>query len=274
MTDIITIPEIHAGLPALTAGIASGMYSIRLYLRMPAGWVCETGEMPRTEHMPFMRLHMWKGVYYRMGIICGAVVFLYLIRHIFCFCFFPASAVCIILALIALSAAAQADSIYFILPDQLTAFILAAGIFSGFSCDLARLFLPEILHLFPTLPDPSFYPAFRCRTFCDFLTVFPFSSSFNSAAGALLSFLTILFCAVLSLFISGHQGIGAGDIKLIGACGALTGVSSVPFLIFFASSGVLCSALKDVIFRKYSPGSAKPAGPWIFVSSAACLLLF
>ena len=104
MTDIITIPEIHAGLPALTAGIASGMYSIRLYLRIPAGWVCETGEMPRTEHMPFMRLHMRKGVYYRMGIICGAVVFLYLIRHIFCFCFFPASAVCIILALIALSA--------------------------------------------------------------------------------------------------------------------------------------------------------------------------
>lgn len=240
MTEIILFSEIQIILWPPVFGAAAGICSVLLYLKMPAGWLCDAGERPRTEHMPSMRRQLQRHGS-AAGTGCAAAVCLYLIRCLqIPSCTTPASAAAAVLALIALSAAAQADAVYLIIPDQLTAFVLASGFFS------------ELAFGRPSLLSATVY----------------------SLGGAASGFLVMLLCAALSLLLGGRQGIGAGDIKLTGACGALVGMENVPFLIFFASFGTACSALKDLLTGKNHPDAAKPAAPWIFSASAACLLLF
>ena len=52
---MIDLLKIQTAVWALTAGTAAGLYSVRLYRKMPACWVCDDGEDLRTEHMPSMR---------------------------------------------------------------------------------------------------------------------------------------------------------------------------------------------------------------------------
>ena len=48
---MIDLLKIQTAVWALTAGTAAGLYSVRLYRKMPACWVCDDGEDLRTEHM-------------------------------------------------------------------------------------------------------------------------------------------------------------------------------------------------------------------------------
>ena len=55
---MIDLLKIQTAVWALTAGTAAGLYSVRLYRKMPACWVCDDGEDLRTEHMPSMRIYL------------------------------------------------------------------------------------------------------------------------------------------------------------------------------------------------------------------------
>ena len=138
---MIDLLKIQTAVWALTAGTAAGLYSVRLYRKMPACWVCDDGEDLRTEHMPSMRIYLNRKETAAVP-ICIAAVYLILLKGQGSFFCTPAAAAGCILSLTALSAAAQADSTYLILPDQPTLFILTAGLLRGLSCDLAAL-LPQ-----------------------------------------------------------------------------------------------------------------------------------
>lgn len=271
---MIDLLKIQTAVWALTAGTAAGLYSVRLYRKMPACWVCDDGEDLRTEHMPSMRIYLNRKETAAVP-ICIAAVYLILLKGQGSFFCTPAAAAGCILSLTALSAAAQADSTYLILPDQPTLFILTAGLLRGLSCDLAAL-LPQkpysLIFFDADAGRVSNAPDITDQVFLQpSIPILPCAA--DAAAGALIGFLIMMICASLSLLISDRQGIGMGDVKLIGACGSLVGQDRLLILLLFSSFGVAISSLKDIMNRQCVSDIQKLAGLWIFASAALCLLL-
>ena len=76
---MIDLLKIQTAVWALTAGTAAGLYSVRLYRKMPACWVCDDGEDLRTEHMPSMRIYLNRKETAAVP-ICIAAVYLILLK--------------------------------------------------------------------------------------------------------------------------------------------------------------------------------------------------
>lgn len=215
-------------------GAAAGVCAVKLYRRVPAKWVCDAGEEVREAHMPHMRKHG-----HAAGIGCAAAVTLLLLKDIFFGTFAPAAAALSISALIALAAAAQCDIQYQIIPDQASVFLLAAGL-------LRAVFSP----LSPVLPALS-----------------------ESISGSAAGFLTMVFCAVLSRLLCRREGIGMGDVKLIGACGALVGINQIFYLILISSLTGAVFAACAILFRRSDIYSTYPMAPWIFLGTSVCFII-
>lgn len=217
-------------------GAAAGICAAGLYRKMPAGWVCDAGEEIQEAHMPHMRRHGRAA-----GIGCAAAVTLLLLKYIFFSQPSPFFAAVIfhIFSLIFLAAAAQCDAQYQIIPDQASAFILAAGLICALSAAVTSGPAILLAHI----------------------------------GGASAGFLTMFFCSVLSQLFCGREGIGMGDVKLIGACGALIGIRYIFYLILISSltSSVFLSAA--ILFRRAGTQSAAPMAPWIFLGTASCLII-
>lgn len=81
------------------------------------------------------------------------------------------------------------------------------------------------------------------------------------------SFVSCAACVIFLMLASAltKQGIGAGDIKLIGALAILTGVYSVIGTIFFSS--VICGfvAVAALVTRKMSMSNSVPFGPFLLI---------
>lgn len=81
------------------------------------------------------------------------------------------------------------------------------------------------------------------------------------------SFVSCAASVILLMLASAltKQGIGAGDIKLIGALALLTGVYAVIGTIFFSSFICGVVAIVALITRKMSANNSLPFGPFLFV---------
>lgn len=98
----------------------------------------------------------------------------------------------------------------------------------------------------------------------------------QNGAGAYItgSVVSCVVCVVFLMLASAltKQGIGAGDIKLIGALALLTGVYAVIGTIFFSS--LICGivAVVALITRKMSVNNSLPFGPFLFVGFVMTVL--
>ena len=83
---------------------------------------------------------------------------------------------------------------------------------------------------------------------------------------------TLLAIAVLAFLIMGKEGMGGGDIKLMGAVGVFLGwkLTILAMLLSFYLGGIIGITL--LITRRGKPGDSMPYGPFIAVSSVITIL--
>jgi len=100
----------------------------------------------------------------------------------------------------------------------------------------------------------------------------PWGGWFNSLTGILLGGGSLLLVATGYEKITGKEGMGGGDIKLLAMMGAFLGWRSVPFIIFAASLVGSVIGISAMVIKKSDGKLAIPFGP--FLAFGAMLYIF
>ncbi len=100
----------------------------------------------------------------------------------------------------------------------------------------------------------------------------PYMDWKSSLAGILIGFGMLYVPAYIFRLMKGTDGLGGGDIKLIGMVGSFIGAQGVLFTIFLASLTGYFFGLARAICRKIPSNAVIPFGP--FISSSAIFYVF
>lgn len=100
----------------------------------------------------------------------------------------------------------------------------------------------------------------------------PWQSWLNSLAGILLGGGSLLLVAWGYHRLTGKEGMGGGDIKLLAMMGAFLGWKAVPFIIFVASLVGSLLGVSMMLLQKRDAKLAIPFGPYL--AFAAVLYVF
>ena len=98
-----------------------------------------------------------------------------------------------------------------------------------------------------------------------------FTDLVSALWGAVLGYLLLWLCYYLFLLLTGREGLGHGDFKLLAALGAWLGWQELAPLLVLASSGGAIYGLLLMAFAGHRRGRAIPFGPWL--AGAGCLML-
>ena len=91
--------------------------------------------------------------------------------------------------------------------------------------------------------------------------------------GAAAGYAVFWLFAHLFLWITGKEGLGNGDFKLLAAIGAWVGYSLLPLVVLLAALlGTLCTFTVMIVKRKDLRGVPIPFGPFLIVGGFVCLL--
>lgn len=85
----------------------------------------------------------------------------------------------------------------------------------------------------------------------------------NSLLGILLGGGSLLLVAYTYQRLTGKEGMGGGDIKLLAMMGAFLGWKSVPFIIFTSSLAGSLIGVSIMLFQKKDSKLAIPFGPYL-----------
>lgn len=85
----------------------------------------------------------------------------------------------------------------------------------------------------------------------------------NSLLGILLGGGSLLLVAYLYQWLTGKEGMGGGDIKLLAMMGAFLGWKSIPFIIFASSLVGSVVGISMMLFQKKDSKLAIPFGPYL-----------
>lgn len=89
----------------------------------------------------------------------------------------------------------------------------------------------------------------------------------NSVIGAILGYLSLWSVYHIFKLITGKEGMGYGDFKLLAAIGAWGGWQILPFVIFSASLfGAIFGSLWLYVIARNKENNAIPFGPWLALS--------
>ena len=121
-----------------------------------------------------------------------------------------------------------------LLPDDLTFFLLWAGLFAS---------------LFNIYTDPV-----------------------SSIIGALAGYLSLWLVYHLFLLLTGKEGMGYGDFKLLAAMGAWMGWQMLPLIILLSSVLGAVIGLIMIGLKHHRPGQPMPFGPFIALAGWVALL--
>jgi len=94
----------------------------------------------------------------------------------------------------------------------------------------------------------------------------------NSLLGILLGGGSLLLVAYAYQRVTGKDGMGGGDIKLLAMMGAFLGWKAVPFIIFASSLAGSLIGISMMLFQKKDSKLAIPFGPYL--AFAALLYIF
>jgi leader peptidase (prepilin peptidase)/N-methyltransferase len=100
----------------------------------------------------------------------------------------------------------------------------------------------------------------------------PWQGWLNSLTGILLGGGCLLLVAYGYYWLTGKEGMGGGDIKLLAMMGAFLGWKAVPFIIFAGSLVGSVVGVSIIVFRKKDAKLAIPFGPYL--ASGAVLYIF
>ena len=223
----------------LTACIA-----LLLYLKTPAGWLCEAGETPREEHAPERR------------------------------CPHRKTSILLMTAATELACALSSQILRLPAPDFRELLFLSAAAIILFPAALSDAD-------YCIIPDQTCLAALLLAMLKD-LSSSGLSGLASAISGGILCGTMTLLASWLGRLMSGAESVGMGDVKLLTACGALACSEAAPGLWMTAAGSVyIGSVLSSAVWfsalllcRKAQYGDARPMGPWIVLSTLLVLALW
>ncbi len=99
-----------------------------------------------------------------------------------------------------------------------------------------------------------------------------FADSRDAIIGAAAGYLSLWSVYKTFLALTGKEGMGYGDFKLLAMCGAWLGWAYLPQIIFLASLGGGLAGLALIWRNQLAPGQAMPFGPYL--AAAGWLAMF
>ncbi len=96
---------------------------------------------------------------------------------------------------------------------------------------------------------------------------------FNAIAGLVLGGGSLLFVAWIYSFIAGKEGMGGGDIKLMGMIGAWLGPKSIFPVVMLASFSGIIVGIIFLIGKNKGKETPIPFGPFLSLGAICYLLL-
>ena len=94
----------------------------------------------------------------------------------------------------------------------------------------------------------------------------------SAVVGAMLGYLLLWSIYWLFKLITGKEGMGYGDFKLLGALGAWLGWQAIPALVLIASVVALLYAIATGLFAADKRNNPMPFGPFLAVAGWVCLM--
>ena len=120
------------------------------------------------------------------------------------------------------------------------------------------------------IPDEISLPGILLGFLCSFFL--PGHTWLNSLIGILLGGGSLLLVASGYHWLTGKEGMGGGDIKLLAMMGAFLGWKAIPFIIFASSLVGSVVGLSLMLIKKKDSKLAIPFGPYL--AFAAILYIF
>ena len=120
------------------------------------------------------------------------------------------------------------------------------------------------------IPDEISLTGIVIGLLCSFFL--PWLGWLNSLLGILLGGGSLLLVAYSYQWLTGKEGMGGGDIKLLAMMGAFLGWKAVPFIIFASSLVGSLIGVALILIRKKDSKLAIPFGP--FLAFGALLYIF
>ena len=139
--------------------------------------------------------------------------------------------------------------------QALISFLFIAGLIAITFIDIDHKIIPDIISL----------PGIPAGFAASFLTQYPGYK--NSLAGILAGGGSLYAVAWIYTLITGREGMGGGDIKLLAMIGAFTGWQGVVFTIFTASATGTAVGLIQMIISKSNMKLAIPFGPFLSIGA-------
>ena len=93
-----------------------------------------------------------------------------------------------------------------------------------------------------------------------------FTSIESSVTGAIAGYLILWFIYHLFRILTGKEGMGYGDFKLLAALGAWMGWEMLPLIIVLSSVVGAIIGIAMIVFRKHDKGVPIPFGPYLAIA--------
>ncbi len=120
------------------------------------------------------------------------------------------------------------------------------------------------------LPDDITLPVMWLGILCNMFAVF--TDIYASVAGAMLGYMSLWSIYILFKLVTGKEGMGHGDFKLLALLGAWMGWQSLPMIIILSS---VCGAIVGssmIVFKGHDRQTAIPFGPYLAMAGWIALV--
>jgi leader peptidase (prepilin peptidase)/N-methyltransferase len=130
----------------------------------------------------------------------------------------------------------------------------------GFTWVLVCLFMIDAKTML--LPDILTYPLLWVGLLVN-MQSFGLTDLNSAVMGAILGYLSLWSVFHLFLLLTGKEGMGYGDFKLLAALGAWGGWQVLPFIIFSSALFGAIFGISLILFKKHEKANPMPFGPWL-----------
>ena len=130
----------------------------------------------------------------------------------------------------------------------------------GFTWTLICLFMIDAKTML--LPDILTYPLLWAGLIVN-MQSFGLTDLHSAVLGAMLGYLSLWSVFQLFLLLTGKEGMGYGDFKLLAALGAWGGWQVLPFIIFSSALFGAVFGIALILFKKHEKANPMPFGPWL-----------
>ena len=120
------------------------------------------------------------------------------------------------------------------------------------------------------LPDDITLPIMWLGILCNMFALY--TDIYASIAGAMLGYMSLWSIYILFKLVTGKEGMGHGDFKLLALLGAWMGWQSLPMIVILSS---VCGAIVGssmILFRGHDRQTAIPFGPYLAMAGWIALI--